>query len=78
MLDDFPCFQEGGIMQYLDAWWLGDPEPMYHIFHYKEWPPMERLPIHLPDKQLGVYSPAKMRLSRGWQQRILNFWHSLS
>jgi hypothetical protein len=32
----------------------------------------ERLPIHLPDKQLGVHGPAKMRLSRGWQQWILN------
>jgi hypothetical protein len=63
--DDLLCFQEGGIMQYMGARWLGDAEAMYHIFHFhthKEWPPMERLPIHLPDRQLGVYGPAEIAM----------------
>jgi hypothetical protein len=54
--------QQDEIKQYLDARWLGDAEAMYHIFHlhtHKEWPPVERLPIHLPDEQLGVYDPAR-------------------
>jgi hypothetical protein len=81
MQNDLPCFQEGGTMQYLGVRWLGDAEPMYYIFHFhthKEWPPMKRLPIHLHDKQLGFYDPAKMKLPRGCQQRIPNSWHSLS
>ncbi len=53
--------QQDEIKQYLDARWLGDAEAMYRIFHFhthKEWPPVERLPIHLPDEQMGVYDPA--------------------
>ena len=54
--------QQDEIKQYLDARWLGDAEAMYYIFHfhtYKEWPPVERLPIHLPDEQMGVYDTAR-------------------
>jgi hypothetical protein len=54
--------QQDEIKQYLDARWLGDAEAMYCIFHFhthKEWPPVERLPIHLPDEQMGVYDPAR-------------------
>ena len=54
--------QQDEIKQYLDARWLGDAEAMYSIFHFhthKEWPPVERLPIHLPDEQVGVYDPAR-------------------
>jgi hypothetical protein len=35
---------------------------MYCIFHFhthKEWPAVERLPIHLPDEQLDIYGPVR-------------------
>ena len=54
--------QRDEIKQYLDARWLGDAEAMYRTFQYhthKEWPPVERLPIYLPDQQLAVYDPIR-------------------
>ena len=36
--------------------------PLYCLFAYhthKEWPPVERLPIHLPNEQMAVYDPAR-------------------
>ena len=53
--------QQDEIKQYLDAKWFGDAEAMYCIFHFhthKGWSPVERLPIHLLDEQMGVYNPA--------------------
>ena len=29
------------------------------VIHTKEWPPVERLPIHPSDEQMGVYDPAR-------------------
>src|SRR5258706_1189253 len=43
--------------------WLGDGKvivlhfPFPYTQAHKEWPPVERLPIHLPDEQMGVYDP---------------------
>ena len=54
--------EQDEIKQYLDARWLGDSEAMYCLFAYhthKEWPPVERLPIHLADGQIAVYDPAR-------------------
>ena len=54
--------QQDEIKQYLDARWLSDAETMYSIFHFhkhKEWPPVERSSIQLPDEQMGVYDPAR-------------------
>ena len=54
--------EQDEIKQYLDARWLGDAEAMYRLFAYhthKEWPPVERLPIHLPNEQTAVYDPAR-------------------
>ena len=54
--------QQDEIKQYLDARWLGDAEAIYCLYAYhthKEWPPVERLPIHLPNEQMAVYDPAR-------------------